>query len=101
MDAAVVGKAPRIVKFVGIFVAGLMETGIPHPGWISRCTRGGTMKACIPLPLDLVAGLDGNRLRRKVVAAAAHINDKGLGERGLAEKKKQGRAQSQNAVTRN
>ena len=100
MDAAVIGKAPHFVEFVGIFEARLMDIGIPLAGWISGCARGGTMKARVPIPLDLVAGFDGDRLRRKIIATASHVNDPSLGERGLAEKKKEGRAQSQSAVTR-
>ena len=81
MATAVVGKAPRIVKFVGIFVAGLMETGIPHPGWMPRLARDGAVETRIPDPSDLIPLFDGDGGGRKIVPARPDADGKGLSER--------------------
>src|ERR1044072_5439444 len=88
MDAAVVGKSPGRVEFVSELRAAVEYAGIPEPRGVTGSAGGGAMKAGIPIPLNLVADLDRNRRRRKVIAARANTHVKSFGAGRMSDKER-------------
>jgi len=100
MDAAVVRKGADVIELVRERVTRLMDTRVPEPRRVPRGSGSCAMEAGIPLPLDLVAGLDLDKRRGIVIAAVANLDSKCLGERDLAETEKKGDSKTHRAVTK-
>lgn len=78
MDAAIIGKAAYGVEFKLELRAAVQDAGIPEPRRIAGRSGSGAMKTGVPDPFDGVAGLNGDEVRRKIVAARPDVDVKAL-----------------------